>query len=388
MSVNTKKYTKKGNKMKKSAVFFGLIMIMSINIKAMELKQSGYLRLGYQNFKNNAINENDMALGGKLNIELRHKGYFVFGASFYTTNALMDTNNIGVPFYGSDNNSYTILGEAYIKAKIEKTTLKVGRQEFDSPYANMDDIGMIPNTFEGATLMYKDIEKRNKVVFAYFNKWSGVDSDEPQSFSDMNGDDGVWILGGAYGGFKNTQLKAWFYSIPNQAKLAYFEANYNLKLNEINLAFAGQYSIQDYENGDQSTIYGASMEASYEPWGLTTTLAYNKVDGVGADNFFGGGPFLTSSEHITIPDGGDNAKAFLIGGSFDFAVVGMDDLTLSLNHLTIERELLDDITELDIALEYNYNDNLSLQVIYSDIEDKSFADESFKDLRVFVNYSF
>jgi len=375
--------------MRETTIFFGLLMIMSINLKAIELKHSGYLRLGYQNFENSTIKESDMAIGGKLHIELKHRGCYALGASLYTSNALSDTHSIGVPFYGSDNNSYTILGEVYIKAKVApKTTLQVGRQYFDSPFANADDIGMIPNTFEGAILKYQDTPKRNKVVLAYLNRWSGVDSDEPQSFTKMNGDEGIYILGGAYGGFENIQLKAWLYYIPNQAKLAYFEANYNVALDDINVALSGQYSMQDYENKEQSVIYGASVEASYELWGLTAILAYNKVDGVAANNFFGGGPFLTSSEHITIPDGGDNAKALLIGGSFDFTTVDIENLTLSLNHLTIEREHLDDIIELDVVLEYYYNDNLSLQFIYSDVEDKSFGNESFKDVRVFVNYSF
>lgn len=377
--------------MRKTTIFFGSLMIMSINLNAIEVEHSGYLRLGYQNFEDNTINENDMAAGGKIHIELQHKEYFAFGASFYTTNALSDKHNIGVPFYSSDNESYTILGEAYIKAKVaHNTTLKIGRQEFDSPYANIDDIGMIPNTFEGVILKYQNTPKRNKVVVvvAHLNKWSGVDSDEPQHFTKINGDDGIYILGGAYGGLDNTQLKAWFYNIPNLAKLAYIEANYNVALDDINVALAGQYSVQDYENSEKSTIYGASIEASYEPWGLTTTLAYNAVDGVAADNFFGGGPFLTSSEHITIADGGDSAKALLIGESFDFATVGIENLTLSLNHLTIKREYLNDIMELDMALEYNYSNNLNLQLIYSDVEDKSFANESFKDVRVFVNYSF
>ncbi|MBN2823994.1 MAG: OprD family outer membrane porin [Campylobacterales bacterium] len=373
--------------MKKGSVVFGLIMIMSINTNAIEIEHSGYLRFGYQNFQDNAVNENDTAIGGKLNIEFQQKGYFTLGASFYTTNALVDKNNMGVPFYGSDSNSYTILGEVYLKAKVApKTLLKVGRQELDSPFANRDDIGMIPNTFEGVTLTYKDADKRNKIVLAYLNRWSGVDSDAPQNFSDMNGDDGVYILGGAYGGFENIQLKAWFYAIPNIAKLGYFEANYDLNLGDLVLAFAGQYSVQDYESGETSNIYGASIEANYEP--ITLTLAYNEVDGVAADNFYGGGPFLTSSEHITIADGGDDAAAWLMGASLDMSVVGVENLTLGINHLNLQRKGLKDVNELDIALEYNYNDSLNIQLIYSDIEDKSFGDNSFENVRVFVNYSF
>jgi len=361
-------------------------MIMSINLDAMEVSHNGYVRLGYQSYEGNAISENDLALGGKLNIELRNKNYFTLGASFYTANALSDIYNTGVPFYGSNNNSYTILGEAYLKVKIDKTKLIIGRQELDSPFANRDDIGMIPNTFEGVTLTYKDVDKRNKIVLAYLSKWSGVDSDVPQNFSDMNGDDGVYILGGAYGGFENIQLKAWFYAIPNIAKLGYFEANYDLNLGDLVLAFAGQYSVQDYESGETSNIYGASIEANYEP--ITLTLAHNRVNGVVANNFYGGGPFLTSLEHITVANGGDDALAWLMGASLDLSVVGVKNLTLGINHLNLQRKGLEDVHELDIALEYNCNDKLNAQLIYSDTEDKSFGDNSFENVRVFVNYNF
>ncbi len=237
-------------------------------------------------------------------------------------------------------------------------------------------------------LTYKNRPKRNKIVVAYLDKWSGVDSHTPQSFGKMNGDSGVWIVGGTYGGVENTQLKAWVYTIPNQAKLGYFEANYYLQLGAINSTLSGQYSVQDYENGERSTIYGVSLEATYEPFGVTTTLAYNEVDGKAADNFFGGGPFFTSSEHITVANGGDNANALLVGASFDLGVVGIENLTLGIAHLNVERQTLQSINERDITLEYSYNANLNLQLIYSDIEEKSFKDESFTNMRVFVNYHF
>lgn len=56
------------------------------------------------------------------------------GLLFYTTNALSNKENIGVPFYNS----------------------QIGRQLFDSPCANSDDVGMIPNTFEGIVVTSKE----------------------------------------------------------------------------------------------------------------------------------------------------------------------------------------------------------------------------------------
>ncbi len=132
--------------MKKRTIFFGLLLTMSIDINAMELSHDGYLRLGYQSLEDGVMDKHDKAMGGKLNIELKQKGYFALGASLYATYALKNQENIGVPFYDNQNNSYAILGEAYLRLKFGLTKVVIGRQAFDSPFANADDIGMIPNT--------------------------------------------------------------------------------------------------------------------------------------------------------------------------------------------------------------------------------------------------
>jgi len=358
---------------------------MSINIEAMELTHTGYLRLGYQHVKEPHGKTDDTAIGGKLNIQLQHTKLFALGASFYTVHSLSTTHNTGVPFYGSEDEGYTLLGEAYLRLQYSKTHITLGRQSFDSPYANVDDIGMISNTFEGATLHSKEIP-HTKIVLAYLNQWSGVDSDTPEDFTKLNADDGIWVAGGVYSGLPHTQLKAWFYTLPNYAKLIYLEANHNLTLGDTVLAFTGQYSVQDYDNGERSSIYGASIEASIEPWGLSTIIAYNAVDGVASDNFFGGGPFLSSSEHITIPDGGDDAKAWRVGGALDVATI--EGLSVGINYLSIQRIAQERLNELDIVLGYSTSETWSLQLIYSDIQDKSPHDESFSDIRFFVNYNF
>jgi hypothetical protein len=259
------------------------------------------------------------------------------GLLFYTTNALSNKENIGVPFYNS----------------------QISHQLFDSPYANSDDVGMIPNTFEGIVVTSKELSD-TKIVGAYLTKWSGADSDTPQEFTKLNDDKGFYILGGVYGGLENLKLKAWLYALLDSAILGYFETHYKLKVNEVQVTLAGQYSVQDCENGECSTIYGVSLEATYEPFGMTTTLAYNEVDGKAADNFFGGGPFFTSWEHITVVNGGDNANALLVGASFDLGVVGIENLAFGISHLSVERQALQAINELDITLDYNYNKNLNL----------------------------
>jgi hypothetical protein len=47
-----------------------------------------------------------------------------------------------------------------------------------------------------------------------------------------------------------------------------------------------------------------------------------------------------------------------------------------------------DINEVDFVVNYEVDDNLRLDLIYSDATDNLDSSESFKNTRVFVNYSF
>ncbi len=52
-----------------------------------------------------------------------------------------------------------VLAQAYIKYNISKTSIKVGRQIFESFLTKSNDTKMIPNTFEGYTIESKEHEK-------------------------------------------------------------------------------------------------------------------------------------------------------------------------------------------------------------------------------------
>jgi len=53
----------------------------------------------------------------------------------------------------------TVLAQAYLQYNFHKTDIKVGRQIFESFLTASNDTKMIPNTFEGYTLVSKDIPK-------------------------------------------------------------------------------------------------------------------------------------------------------------------------------------------------------------------------------------
>jgi hypothetical protein len=79
----------------------------------------------------------------------------------------------------------------------------VGRFELDTPYADTDDIRMVANTFQGLLLSNSDIPGTT-LYFTHLDKWAGVDADIPESFREMNGDDGLNALGAILRGYRTS----------------------------------------------------------------------------------------------------------------------------------------------------------------------------------------
>lgn len=111
-----------------------------------------------------------VALGGKLGYETAPLYGISAGAMFYTTNGLGVNNDNGFKTdptllgTGGTNSttskerpSVTYLGQAYLQGNFGKTTVKIGRQELNTPLAGMDDARMLPNLFEAAVVINKDV---------------------------------------------------------------------------------------------------------------------------------------------------------------------------------------------------------------------------------------
>ena len=370
------------------SVFF--LMIMSINILAKDFTLiqniDGYLRGGYQNTDIDGDKDyTDMAIGGKLHIDTVSWNGISAGASFYTTHPLFGENEgNGVPFFDAENNTYSILGEAYLLAQWNNTLFKIGRQELDTPFADTDDIGMVPNTFEAAILVNKDIPDTT-VFLAQLYKWSGVDSDRPDEFTRLNDDNGVQVLGITYEGVKDTTLSGWFYNLHDYVKISYLDASYAGQSDTFNYILTTQYALQDYDDHTKSEIYGVSGSLGFKDSGLTATIAYNNVNGKTAQNFFGGGPYLTNAEHHTLSDAGKDGESILYGLEWDASSIGLEGLILSA-HIDRHSNGGDkDTNEYDLVASYDMHDHLNITTVYSNIDD---IDGSFKNLRLFINYLF
>jgi imipenem/basic amino acid-specific outer membrane pore len=128
-----------------------------------------YITRDYEKRNNDAgtPDRSGFALGGKLGYETAPLYGVSMGAMFYTTNGvgLKPDNSVRQEqsIYGtasstsSDRPDVTYLGQAYVQATMGKTTAKIGRQELNTPLAGMDDARMLPNLFEAAVVINKDV---------------------------------------------------------------------------------------------------------------------------------------------------------------------------------------------------------------------------------------
>lgn len=71
--------------------------------------------------------------------------------------------------YSTGNYGMSVLGVAYLRYDIGKTTLIAGRQMFESVFTKSNDTKMIPNTFDGITATINDIAKTS-IQLAYLDK--------------------------------------------------------------------------------------------------------------------------------------------------------------------------------------------------------------------------
>lgn len=347
-------------------------------------KTDGYLRLGYQRHDS----ENDISLGGKLHFETEEIDGTSVGVALYSTNAFLGKNDSrGLTFFDSKHKAYSILGEAYLKGVLDNSILVIGRQVLDTPFADSDDIGMIPNLFEAYTFINSDIPNTT-IIASWLNRGSGIDFDEPEKFSRLNGDHGVQTIGVEYEGLNNTTISGWFYNLKDEAKLSYIELGYSFNMSDLIFDLAGQYSVQNFENSEDTTIVGANISISDEARGFTFASSYNKSSDFTATNGFGGGPFFTNSEHLTLPDAGEGGEIVFYSLEWDLGSIGVDGLSLFVSKADLSDKDGNEGDEVDFILHYDVDKRLSLDIIHSQIDNNNISGDKFDNTRAFINYTF
>ena len=208
----------------------------------------------------------------------------------------------------------TVVAQAYLEYKRNKTSLKAGRQIFESMFTKSNDTKMIPNTFEGYSLISKYFPKTT-IKLAYFTKQKLRDHTtfhDVITFKDANekswanNDDSAVNKALSYQNFvaarkdpqhdlivaevsnrsiQNLKLKLNYTTVPDVVALAALEAHYKIGLGEYDLVPGFRY-IKQFDKGAKDIgalgVAVANLKANgdgyKDPYSVDSSLWMARLD--------------------------------------------------------------------------------------------------------------
>ncbi len=263
-----------------------------------------------------------MGVGGSLIYKSAYLNGLGFTAGVYTTQSPLQMGDENVGYYKvgkgvmsrydvATRGSYglTSLAQAYIEYKDEITSVKVGRQIFESHMTKSNDIKMIPNTFEGITLHSKAVPTHN-LKLAYLTKQKLRDH---SSFHHLFAyDDG----GGAYDSWRENDDTAMHRGI-TLSKLEARNINDRLLLFEIDNGKKEDFTYMFNYTVVPELFASSTIDLSYkfpvDEFTVSPSLRYMHQFDYGA-GVIGGANLKTNNVAYTHPD---SVKADLYGVRVD-----------------------------------------------------------------------
>lgn len=349
------------------------------------------------------------AVGGSVSYLSGYAGNLVrLGGTAYTSQKLYGpTDRDGTLLLAPGQESYAVLGQAYGEFKFtDRFFGAIGRKGYNTPYINMNDSRMTPNTFEGAAV-YGDaggkdgaaawrygggyiskIKERNSDNFV----WMSVDAGTNNSVQR-----GVYVAGVNYKE-KDLTVGAFEYYSDDIINIFYTEAIYNASLAESKLKLSAQYT--DQQSTGNNLLTGSDFSA--HQWGVKAdlnvgaallTLAYTDTGDYTMTNPWGGYPGYTS---VQVEDFyRANESAVMLRGGYDFTDVGFQGVSayaLWVHGSGVEAPLYNE-DEYDFNLQWTPAKSsdlrgMSFRLRYALVQQDGGGDPDINDIRFIVNYDF
>jgi hypothetical protein len=350
----------------------------------------------------------DLTAGGWVTLTTPTVNSFSATATMLTSQPLFNINE-DAWLTEKDGTSFSYMSEAYVTGQIFSsdcllgtTNVILGKKVIDTPFANSDDIGMAPNSFEVYLVQSNPIENVT-VTAGRVMSWAGHDAPTRGEFNDMTTGDGVSVFAINYANADlGVEAQAWNYFLDNaegetDVNIAYVDGTYSTTAEGIDISVSGQYAqfqeVTDPDNNGDNDGYVIGGSLGLTMGALNLGFAYNAADGGFAPTVgYGSGPFYTSGDILTIASVGANAgeksSAMAVTGGYQVT----NELSVSAGFLTLSPDEGDDLTEIDFGASYTVNDNLTVD-FYAE-KWNSYAGSSMDETvdwfeySVFANYSF
>ncbi len=278
------------------------------------------LRLGYIGYQVDVEDKKNFGLGGHIHFGTKsYRGWSLQGSVYGVQNVKLASDY--------SNDGFIFLSEANLLYQSKSFMLKAGRLMFDSPHMDSDDIRMVPNYFSGVVTTFDQGEIGLEAAF--IRKMAGWESGENiDRFKNLNQVLGVkeQSNGAAIIGITHENFSFWAYHIDAIADIMYAQFDWERRGFNIHFQIDRAKSLQNlFESSIDSLSIGFFMQKCFG--NITYTIGYNRELRNSQSMFsFGGGPFFTSMEEMTLDAvAAKGAEAYVYGISYqnDFFHAGV-----------------------------------------------------------------
>lgn len=339
------------------------------------------------------------ALGGELGCGYTFDGFInayvgLFASIDNGLNSSADSK-IQADFFNRKKDGYILLGEASLTVNLMNFQAHLGRQRFDSPHMDGDDLRMIPNLFEAYFLDYHNSDHYHFGA-GFIRQMAGWENGADQShFIDIGdafgGSGGTSWVG--WGSYQNDYFNSavWYYYIPDNMHIFYAEAKYS---GHINHTFSFQLGLQYDWGTDVGAARAGQVQAN--TWGIFASLSAHNFTGSFAYNrnfsdkaalaSLGGGPFFTSMEDQTLDAiQGEQASAIMV--NLEYSPVDFVTFGSAFGKFHAKDKSQYDVEEVDLYLAVDWQKSITLEVMYANLDDKN-TQESDHQFRAIFTYHF
>lgn len=360
----------------------------------------GYVRTGFLQTKIRSVDTSsasaiagELGCGYQLNNHIKaHLG--LFGVLDIGLNSHND-DNIHAEFFNRKKDSYLMLGEAILTLSYDNFEAHLGRQNFDSPHLDGDDLRMVANLFE-AYLVDDHFSKELYFGAGLIREAAGWENGGNLSHfipigEALGGQSGnAWLSWLTYEE-EHVNDNAQFYLIPDHLTIFYTELIVSQSITpDISYTVGMQYDWgQDSGKAKLGDInaHTLGIMASVSGFDFTLTAAYNKNFGnTGAIASVGGGPFFTSLEDQTLDAAtGENTQSILFG--VEYTVNKELNLGVAMGEFKAIDKNDYHTEEINYYLNYNWSDKLTAELMQAVIDDKNSSEDT-DQIRAIITYRY
>jgi len=216
------------------------------------------------------------AIGGIVGIKSAHYLGWSFNVAVYISEDLpflYNESQKAFDFLNAQGDSYSYLAEASLNYNGKNFEMMIGRYGVDMPYANMDDLRMSKNTFEGAWMHLHYSSTLSSQLF-WIRRWAGFDSQDEangssqDSFKELvNASYGMVGASLAYRYNEQSEASVWLHNIDKMAKIFYGEINGVVDASEqLHFDYGLQYAeiMENEASGVDGSVVGAMSIVHYK----------------------------------------------------------------------------------------------------------------------------